>query len=330
MKAEMDKVIAKKNFGGSPTVFICLLSSVLCLLIAGCGSTPRSAPVIDRAPSSQVPAKPGTKQTDWRPSAYTVKKGDTLYAIALDHGLDYKELAEWNSIDNPNVIAVGRQLRLSAPPQSTASTAAKILPLPQQQAPSQPHAAPPPGNTDALKIHPKAYKLPYSEKAVAELRELTKAVAELRELAAVPQAVAKAAAAPATQAQTPSEKEDDEETVPWAWPVSGKLLSGFSEKAKGVDIGGKLGQPVQASADGKVVYSGSGLRGYGKLIIIKHNKTYLSAYAHNSQVLVKEGQTVAKGQKIAEMGNTDADQVKLHFEIRRLGKPVDPLKHLPG
>ncbi len=115
------------------------------------------------------------------------------------------------------------------------------------------------------------------------------------------------------------------------WPATGKLVTGFSDTAnlKGIDIAGKEGQPVAASAAGKVVYAGTGLRGYGKLVIIKHNATYLSAYAHNREILVKEGQQVAKGQKIAEMGNTDSDQVKLHFEIRRQGKPVDPLKYLP-
>ena len=113
-------------------------------------------------------------------------------------------------------------------------------------------------------------------------------------------------------------------------PTSGTLISEFSESAsrKGIDIAGKLGQAIVASSAGKVVYSGSGLRGYGKLVIIKHNKTYLSAYAHNDQLLVKEGQNVSKGQKIAEMGNTDTDQVRLHFEIRRFGKPVDPAKYL--
>ncbi|MGH8685337.1 MAG: peptidoglycan DD-metalloendopeptidase family protein, partial [Nitrosospira sp.] len=118
--------------------------------------------------------------------------------------------------------------------------------------------------------------------------------------------------------------------VEWIWPVKGKLLEAFSESTKGIDIAGKSGQSVSASAAGKVVYSGAGLRGYGKLIIIKHNSTYLSAYAHNNKLLVKEGQTVTKGQKIAEMGNTDANLVKLHFEIRKNGKPVDPMKHLPG
>jgi lipoprotein NlpD len=114
------------------------------------------------------------------------------------------------------------------------------------------------------------------------------------------------------------------------WPAAGRVLAGFSKGAnKGVDILGKVGDPVFASASGRVLYSGSGVRGYGKLVIIKHNDTYLSAYAHNSNLLVKEGQNVVKGQKIAEIGNTDSPQVKLHFEIRRLGEPVDPMKFLP-
>jgi lipoprotein NlpD len=123
---------------------------------------------------------------------------------------------------------------------------------------------------------------------------------------------------------------DDDEKVDWAWPLAGKVVARFADPGnKGLDIAGKLGDPVHASAPGRVVYSGSGLRGYGKLVIIKHNPTYLSAYAHNNQILVKEGQNVTKGQKIGEVGATDTDTPKLHFEIRRLGKPVDPLKFLP-
>ena len=130
--------------------------------------------------------------------------------------------------------------------------------------------------------------------------------------------------------ESPSAAPDDDGPSCWMWPATGKLITGISEKAnlKGIDIAGKAGQPVVASAAGKVVYAGSGIRGYGKLVIVKHNAT-LSAYAHNRDILVKEGQQVAKGQSIAEMGNTDAEQVMLHFEIRRHGKPVDPLKYLP-
>jgi len=146
-----------------------------------------------------------------------------------------------------------------------------------------------------------------------------------------PQVIARADTKLDSKPAAPTTADEDDDKLDWTWPTAGKLVTGFSDTAnlKGIDIAGKTGQPVLASAAGKVVYAGSGLRGYGKLIIIKHNKNYLSAYAHNKDILVKEGQQVTRGQKIAEMGNTDADQVKLHFEIRRLGKPMDPLKFLP-
>jgi lipoprotein NlpD len=163
--------------------------------------------------------------------------------------------------------------------------------------------------------------LAYSEDALAKAERMQEDVVQ-----ATPVVVA-------TKPSVVNTVKDDgiEEAMEWGMPTSGKVVAEFSESAnrKGVDIVGKKGQAVVASASGKVVYSGSGLRGYGKLVIIKHNKTYLSAYAHNDQVLVKEGQNVSKGQKIAEMGNSDAEQVKLHFEIRKLGKPVDPAKYLP-
>jgi len=125
--------------------------------------------------------------------------------------------------------------------------------------------------------------------------------------------------------------DDTADTLEWGMPAQGKLVAEFSKNAnrKGIDIAGARGQAITASAAGKVVYAGSGLRGYGKLVIIKHNNTYLSAYAHNERILVKEGQSVRKGQQIAEMGSTDAEQVKLHFEIRKQGKPVDPARYLP-
>ncbi|MDO8413622.1 MAG: peptidoglycan DD-metalloendopeptidase family protein, partial [Gallionellaceae bacterium] len=174
-----------------------------------------------------------------------------------------------------------------------------------------------------VKDQPVALKLPYSAQAVAQLEKLQQTPAP---------APAMAATKPEVTARTDNTAAEDDDTMPdWGLPAIGKLVGEFSESAnrKGIDIAGKRGQAVMASAPGKIVYSGSGLRGYGKLIIIKHNKTYLSAYAHNDQVLVKEGQSVSKGQKIAEMGSTDTDQVKLHFEIRKLGKPVDPEKLLP-
>ena len=140
-----------------------------------------------------------------------------------------------------------------------------------------------------------------------------------------------AAINPAPRVESGRVPEIDDDRLDWTWPTSGRIVTGFSETSnlKGIDIAGKPGQPVVASAAGKVVYAGSGLRGYGKLIIVKHNNTFLSAYAHNREILVKEGQQVTRGQKIGELGDSDADQPKLHFEIRRLGKPVDPAKYLP-
>jgi lipoprotein NlpD len=138
-----------------------------------------------------------------------------------------------------------------------------------------------------------------------------------------------AASAPTAPAVTPAAPSAAEDAISFQWPARGNLISGFDEsKNKGLDIGGKVGDPVLAAADGRVVYAGAGLRGYGNLIILKHNNTYLTAYAHNQTLLVKEDQVIKRGQKIAEMGNSDADQVKLHFEIRRQGKPVDPAKYL--
>jgi lipoprotein NlpD len=185
-------------------------------------------------------------------------------------------------------------------------------------------------NTDVYKSSPKALKEPYSEQALRDVVRVTP-----------PPADTVAMAAPATSAPTKIETkpeaprgstgDGDDDRLDWVWPAKGKVTGNFSETAnlKGIDIAGAAGQPVFASAAGTVVYAGTGLRGYGKLIIIKHNKIYLSAYAHNRDILVKEGQPVTRGQKIAEMGNTDTSDVKLHFEIRRLGKPMDPTRYLP-
>lgn len=290
-------------------------TALVVILLAACSSAPR-APVVERMETGKAALPKEEKSTDPAKAArepeegarsYTVQKGDTLYSIALDHGLDYKELADWNGIDNPNVILSGRRLRLDSPSPGAVTSPLRAPPAAEGK---------PVGSTETFKTEPRALKLPYSDQALAKLQEPAKAAPNAEDVQ--------------VKSDTSLRGQDDDEGVDWGWPVAGKILSGFSEAAKGVDIAGRAGQPVLAGAAGKVVYSGSGLRGYGKLVIIKHNSAYLSAYAHNSQVLVKEGESVAKGQKIAEMGNTDTDQVKLHFEIRRFGKPVDPLKHLPG
>lgn len=300
--------------------------AMLLVLASGCSSTTRHAPVMDRMPAGKKTA------TDWRPQMVSVKKGDTLYGIALEYGFDYKELAEWNGITPPYIIRIGQQLRL-APAQADAvavtplkSVAPVVESLPVAPAAQAEHKQ----SDGLLKTQPKAGKIPYSAEAEAA-PPVVALKAETSAPKTPPPVEAKPGTTPEDKKTAPSASGDDED-LEWAWPAKGKVIATFNEASnlKGVDISGKMGQPVFASAPGKVVYSGSGLRGYGKLVIIKHNKTYLSAYAHNSQILVKEGQSVAKGQRIAEMGDSDSDQVKLHFEIRRLGKPVDPLKHLPA
>lgn len=314
---------------------------VLCLLGAGCESTPHPAPVVD----ATVDAQPAGEQSGprlepgaQRPNAYIVQKGDTLYSIALNHGINRKELAEWNNIPESGAIHIGQQLSLFAP---NAQAGPSLFSLSDSSPPAGPPAARDPAfqpeikplaNTDKLKTEPKAIKLPYSDQAIAQLKGVTDMPRTI--LAKVDPMVEKQTGAMMPPLQPgsalPGEAIADPDRIEWIWPAKGRVLEGFSEATKGIDIVGKAGEPVTASAAGKVVYSGAGLRGYGKLIIIKHNNTYLSAYAHNNKILVKEGQTVAKGQKIGEMGSTDTDLVRLHFEIRKNGKPVDPLKHLPG
>lgn len=284
-----------------------VIGLALGLLLGGCGSRALSpAPVEDRgagpvsvapvaieaSPAPVAKPPPGVENAG-KPGYYTVRSGDTLIRIGLDHGQSSRDLARWNSLDNPNRIEVGQVLRV-APPAGAAAVAKAV---PQSSVSSAP--------TPALAPLPPAADKPAPQAAAA----------------------ASAPAAPASAAAPAVSPEDD---IAWIWPSSGPVLAGFDEvKNKGLDIGGAAGDPVLAAADGRVVYVGAGLRGYGNLIILKHNNTYLTAYAHNQTLLIKEDQTVRKGQKIAEMGSSDSDRVKLHFEVRRQGKPVDPSKYLP-
>jgi lipoprotein NlpD len=205
-----------------------------------------------------------------------------------------------------------------------------------------PIEARPLANTPASKVDPRATKVPFSERALAQMNAADMAGSPVGP-APSPDAVAEAPLPtplppppPTPPPPTPPAPEPeksagtDNEDVDWMWPAKGKVLAPFTEAGKGVDISGRKGAPVLAAAGGRVVYAGAGLRGYGKLVIIKHNNTWLSAYAHNENLLVKEQQDVKKGQKIAEMGSSDTDQVKLHFEVRRQGKPVDPARILPA
>jgi lipoprotein NlpD len=295
-------------------------------LAAGCG-TRQPAPVVDRAPQPATPksepARPAAPKPVAKPvPTHTIKRGETLVGIALQYGLDYRELAAWNGIVNPNVISVDQVLVLAAPggaPAPPAGVVATPLAGSGTVIESRPLA-----NTEKLKVEPRAQRLPYSDKALAQLSAADGAGDAAAHVAAPPAPPPAPAAAPERPAAG-----TQAEAVDWIWPAKGKVLSAFTEATKGIDIAGKKGAPVVAAAGGRVVYAGQGLRGYGKLVIIKHNDIWLSAYAHNENIVVKEQQDVKRGQKIAEMGATDTDQVKLHFEVRRQGKPVDPARVLP-
>ncbi|HSW15903.1 MAG TPA: peptidoglycan DD-metalloendopeptidase family protein [Ramlibacter sp.] len=299
-------------------------------VMAGCASSTRApAPVEDRSAATRV--QPGTVATETparlppgaenagKPGYYTVRPGDTLIRVALESGQNWRDIVRWNSIDNPNRIEVGQVLRIVAPVSSAPAEAAASRSATSPSAtPSGVTSAPvaPASVAQASPLPPASAALPASAAASGPMPE------------APPRPPVVAAAPPATGAPAVPAADED---VAWSWPAPGNttVLTGFDEiKNKGFDIAGKTGDPVLASADGRVVYAGAGLRGYGNLVILKHNNTYLTAYAHNQTLLVKEDQTVRKGQKIAEMGSSDADRVKLHFEIRRQGKPVDPARYL--
>jgi lipoprotein NlpD len=233
------------------------------------------------------PAMPGSENVG-KPGYYSVRPGDTLTKIALDHGQAWRDIAKWNGLDNPNVIEVEQVLRVAPPAMDAANKPTRPV-MGQSQAPTST------SSTSSSNAALPAANTPHTTPS----------------------------------ASTPANVSDD--GMAFAWPHPGPVLAGFDEaRNKGLDFSGKAGDPVLAAADGKVVYAGSGLRGYGNLVILKHNNTYLTAYAHNQTLLVKEDQSVTKGQRIAEMGSSDADRVKLHFEIRKQGKPVDPAKLLPA
>ena len=301
--------------GSSGAAVRCLAALALLALLSACGSRViNKAPVEERAPVTQVEApasvQPAAQQPPGfenagKPGYYTVKPGDTMIRIGMENGQSWRDIARWNNLANPNLIEVGQVLRVVPP------TAAAVPPV-SVLAPTRPAAAAGTGPAQGASAQGGVTVTPVPSSGVTTT------------------AVAPVAAPPAGTPPTAGAATGAEDEVAFIWPASGAILTGFDEaKNKGLDIGGAAGDPVLAAADGRVVYVGSSLRGYGNLIIIKHNNTYLTAYAHNQALLVKEDQTVRKGQRIAEMGNSDADRVKLHFEVRRQGKPVDPVKYLP-
>lgn len=320
-------------------------SVVLCCVIAlaaGCASR-RPAPVVDRLPPPAAkPAAPSATPS-LQPETYVVKRGDTLYSIALDQGVDWRDLMSWNQLSDPTKLSVGQSLVVRRPGLAAEGPVTVSPVTPSQPIAVRPLGADAPSGAapaaGALRTEPKGVRLPFSDENLAALQRSdaarTAVPAKPEALPPVAAPAPKPEAPPVAKVEpaAPPKPEPDgaDERVDWSWPTAGKVVANFNGAGnKGLDIGGRVGDPVYASAGGKVVYSGEGIPAYGKLVIIRHNGTYLSAYAHNSQILVKEGQSVSKGQKIAELGSSGADATKLHFEIRRLGKPVDPLQYLPN
>ncbi|MBD9482184.1 peptidoglycan DD-metalloendopeptidase family protein [Pseudomonas sp. PDM14] len=277
-----------------------LSAVVVAALLVGCTSSPRGGvQVVDRTHGGAA-ATAAQQRQPVSSGSHRVQPGDTLYSIAFRFGWDWKALAVRNNIPPPYVIRPGQTIRFDGQQGSAPVVVA------------QPNKAP-----TTLITQPAVVTRP----PVGQTSTPTQP----------PVAVSKPplVTTPATTKVTPVARS----AKGWAWPTSGVLIGKFSSNGslnKGVDIAGELGQPVLAAADGSVVYAGSGLRGYGELVIIKHSDTYVSAYGHNRRLLVREGQQVKVGQNIAEMGSTGTDRVKLHFEIRRQGKPVDPLQYLPS
>ena len=263
------------------------------------GSAAAAAPAGDAA--AIKPPPPGIENAG-KPGYSTVKPGDTLIRVGMESGQNWRDIARWNGLDNPNLIEVGQVLRVVTPATDPAAASTR----------------------------------PVAAAGRVENRPLDGAATPASGTAPLPAVVgaASAPAPPAAAAPVPAavaQSRDPEGEPNWMWPAAGPVATGFDEvKSKGLAITGKVGDPVFAAADGRVVYAGAGLRGYGNLVIVKHNATYLTAYAHNQALLVKEDQAVRRGQKIAEMGNSDAERVQLHFEIRRQGRPVDPAQLLPA
>ena len=268
-----------------------VLITTLAALAAGCSPARGPAPVEDRRatrvatpaakpPAAKAPASGGAPVAT-ADGFYTVRRGDTLYSIALEHGADYREVAQWNSLDDPSRLSVGQVLRVTAPAQQAVQVGSG------------------PAGSGKIESRPLGSTTPQQPQKPA-----TVAREEPRLLEAQP--------------------------LQFAWPAKGKVLAGFAEpRRKGIDIDGKLGDPVIAAAAGRVTYVGSGLPGLGKLVVIRHDQGYLTVYAHNKDILVKEQQSVTRGQKIAELGASDAERPKLHFQIRKGAAAVDPLLYLP-
>ncbi len=250
-----------------------------------------SAMLFSCSSHQSAPVTDKSRFSQWRPKTHIVVPGDTLFSIAWRYGLKYEDLAKYNGIGAPYIIRPSQVIRLDLQAATSTTIGKPSITAPKNAPVSAKKETASANNSVVQRKENKTYKVDLTNKTIA------KSDAPL-----------------------------------WRWPTRGIILSSFQGNDgfnKGIDLGGKLGEPVLAAATGQVVYAGSGLRGYGKLLIIKHNETFLSAYAHNERLRVKEGDLVKVGQVIADMGSSGTDRVKLHFEIRRDGTPVDPLKYLP-
>jgi lipoprotein NlpD len=268
------------------------------MFVYGC-TVPRPAPVESRA------VKPQEKPTDFYSNSdrrkeekngfYSVQEGDTLFGIALAFGQNWRDISNWNGLANPDKISVGQKLRVKPPSDNFAG--AVSIPLENRES----------GKVEEV----------VTGKSAIQNNEIT--LSKVTPDVVSPE-----------DANLNNISPDLSSSLSWIWPANGQIIEQFSESnSKGISIAGVSGEDVYASENGKVVYSGNGLRGYGNLVILKHDEDFITAYAHNQEILVKEGESVNKGQKIAKMGMTDSDRPKLLFELRKGGKPIDPLSFLP-
>jgi lipoprotein NlpD len=333
----------------------------------GCTSTGYRAPVEERVPgttATQPAAAPAAETKSpvaavndnaGKPGFVTVKPGDTLIRIALDAGQNWRDIVRWNNLDNPDTLQVGQVLRVLPPTgEATGGVAARPVatarvearPLETKPADARPSAGTPPATAPGVLASTGA------PSASTPTTTSTPPATQAAPATSAPPATSAAAAVPSnptpsvagggtpTTSAAPSANAPPSSAAPttgvgddpgWIWPANGTLASTFDGgRNKGVTIAGKLGDPIVAAADGRVIYAGSSLRGYGNMVIIKHNNNFITAYAHNKTLLVKDEQAVRKGQRIAEMGSSDAERVQLHFELRKDGQAIDPLKHLPA
>ncbi|MEH6575830.1 MAG: peptidoglycan DD-metalloendopeptidase family protein [Amphritea sp.] len=271
------------------------------LLLSACGGSSIYTPVSERSIGAKTPVRV-VSSAQKLPSVYEVRRGDTLYSIAFRYGLDYRQLAQRNRINNSFSIYPGQKLRLTG---SVASSSQRV---------SSSSKSVSPASTPAVASNTQKKTYTQAKTQAKPAVNQTKHSATRK--------------ASATQQKTAVSNT----RLAWRWPAQGRVIQGYSNGSKvnkGINLSGNRGDPVYAAESGRVVYAGSGLLGYGNLVIINHNQQYLSAYAHNSRILVKENDMVKLGAKIAEIGHSGTTRDMLHFEIRRDGRPVDPMKYLP-